>query len=676
VADQIAIRPELPVVDACSSTRATVAFRTRSTSAASVPSSIRYRVDCLTNERNVINWTSVSAASSATITVPGTYNGIINDANDVEVRQLMVEIDTGLSTQVRNAVTWRVKNNRIFEPMVSFDDALQLEAFYPADDLESALSIAHYQYPPGHRFRYLSSFDVLDAHYYRITAAEISAGVTPTNYQYPPGYQERYSTLADIFACGEKTLYLAQNTTTTITSALSVPSNTRIVGHGSNSVIKAGANISLLTIDGKSNVILENFKLDGTRATYTTSSNNGVNSPANGTGSTNITVKGLEIVDVAGVGILFLAQTGSHSSRIKIHGNYVYNTGAHGIICQDFVDETDIQGNHVENFGMVVSDRPGITTGRSAVRHRVLGNYVKCSSSAVGSSVHGISMDNCNDFVCNDNVVENTIGYGIELGGAQEGTCNGNHITDCTRACIGVGSSTLDNRELTISGNVCSNSDDAGIYLHKGAGTNSRNISITGNTINTMGTMGLYLADACLYVAVTGNVIHDCVQSGIFVNVSNYVTISGNVLRSNNSSANASHAGVRVVNAAGETNIVIGPNQVTGSGVANYTVDNPIINDGTPHKPLSGTFTAADATPSVGLGGPGRIFKTADTTTYTAFDDTLGESDQFYLLALHAAVVTNNAAIKTSTGANKTLTVNVIYSFINVGGVWYEVATA
>jgi len=84
------------------------------------------------------------------------------------------------------------------------------------------------------------------------------------------------------------------------------------------------------------------------------------------------------------------------------------------------------------------------------------------------------------------------------------------------------------------------------------------------------------------------------------------------------------------------------------------------------------TFTAADATPSV---AKGHIFKTADTTTYTDFDDGV-DGQEFWLVADHAATVTNGANIKTSTGSNKTLTVGVLYKFLSVGGVWYEQATA
>jgi len=83
-------------------------------------------------------------------------------------------------------------------------------------------------------------------------------------------------------------------------------------------------------------------------------------------------------------------------------------------------------------------------------------------------------------------------------------------------------------------------------------------------------------------------------------------------------------------------------------------------------------FVAADTTPVV---FEGSSFKTADTTTYTDFDGAF-EGKVFTLLALHAAVVTDGSNIFTSTGANKTLTVNKLYEFKSIGGVWYETATA
>jgi hypothetical protein len=136
MADQISIQLAETMVAAGSAVSATVNFRTRSTAAASTPSSIRYRVDCLTNRREVIADTSVSAASSVTITVPGPNNGTIDPAQEFEVRQLTVTADYGLSTQCKAAVTWRVRNIRAFPFPHEFDNEEQVEPYYPINPAE------------------------------------------------------------------------------------------------------------------------------------------------------------------------------------------------------------------------------------------------------------------------------------------------------------------------------------------------------------------------------------------------------------------------------------------------------------------------------------------------------------------------------------------------------------
>ena len=85
-------------------------FRLRSTAAAATPTSIKYRLDCLTTGMEILDWTTVSAASSATIAVTGAQNVIQNDGNDYEVKQLTVMLDEGLATQHRGRATWRVEN--------------------------------------------------------------------------------------------------------------------------------------------------------------------------------------------------------------------------------------------------------------------------------------------------------------------------------------------------------------------------------------------------------------------------------------------------------------------------------------------------------------------------------------------------------------------------------------
>lgn len=87
-----------------------VYLRLRSTTAAATPTTIHYRIDCKTTKREIVDWTSVSAASNFTIAVTGTHNAIQSNDNSYETKELTVMTDQDLSTQHRQSVRWRVEN--------------------------------------------------------------------------------------------------------------------------------------------------------------------------------------------------------------------------------------------------------------------------------------------------------------------------------------------------------------------------------------------------------------------------------------------------------------------------------------------------------------------------------------------------------------------------------------
>ena len=107
--DQVQIQIPRPKVREGSAFTATAYFRDRATSAASTPTSIKYRVDCLTTGRTLTDWTTVSAASSATIAITSTNNAI--QARGTESKQLTVAADYGLATQVTESAVWEVEDN-------------------------------------------------------------------------------------------------------------------------------------------------------------------------------------------------------------------------------------------------------------------------------------------------------------------------------------------------------------------------------------------------------------------------------------------------------------------------------------------------------------------------------------------------------------------------------------
>ena len=88
----------------------TAHFRTRATKAASIPTTIRYRIDCLKSGEVIRDWTTVSAASSVTISITASDNQIKNDSNRLERKQILVQADNGLSTQVNGKAVYRIEN--------------------------------------------------------------------------------------------------------------------------------------------------------------------------------------------------------------------------------------------------------------------------------------------------------------------------------------------------------------------------------------------------------------------------------------------------------------------------------------------------------------------------------------------------------------------------------------
>ena len=111
VADQIEIQIPKTVVTEESSFTATAYFRDRDTKTSAVPTTVQYRVDCLTTKTELQGWTSVATpASSNAITITSTMNAIQQNSSPRERKQLIVRTDSGLSSQLTERITWVVNN--------------------------------------------------------------------------------------------------------------------------------------------------------------------------------------------------------------------------------------------------------------------------------------------------------------------------------------------------------------------------------------------------------------------------------------------------------------------------------------------------------------------------------------------------------------------------------------
>lgn len=76
------------------------------------PSTVRWRLDCLTTGTAISDWASVSPAASIAITIPATSNVIVNNANPSETKRITVQFDAGLSTGIQAEEDYIVTNNR------------------------------------------------------------------------------------------------------------------------------------------------------------------------------------------------------------------------------------------------------------------------------------------------------------------------------------------------------------------------------------------------------------------------------------------------------------------------------------------------------------------------------------------------------------------------------------
>jgi parallel beta-helix repeat protein len=356
-----------------------------------------------------------------------------------------------------------------------------------------------------------------------------------------------FPSLTTAVATGAKEVHITPNVTHTITTTCLVSNGQMIYGNGDTSLIEFGANIDGFTIDGKSNIILKDFKIDGKKSIYTSVNNEGITSPANGTGSSNIRIDGLTIVDVAGSSIQILAQTGSHSENIKILNCSISDSGAHGIVCQDYVDDVIVSGNRVIDYAEGVNDRVGIVIGRSAVNQQIIGNHVESDGGVLGgSSCHGISLDRTTYAVVANNVVKNASSYGIEVGLSQQVSVTGNEIYSSGRPGITVVGDESERvcKHVTVSGNtIFEPALLAGIYVHTSnyVATQGEDITIVGNTIhNNQAGPGIYVMYAKNGV-VSGNTIIDSYLAGIRFEYSDFFNVHGNLIKNANTSDSAGH---------------------------------------------------------------------------------------------------------------------------------------
>ena len=76
-----------------------------------IPSTVRWRIDCMTTGQTLQSWVSLTPGSVSNIDIPGSSNRIISAANSSEVRQITVQANAGLASQRTVVGEYVVQNN-------------------------------------------------------------------------------------------------------------------------------------------------------------------------------------------------------------------------------------------------------------------------------------------------------------------------------------------------------------------------------------------------------------------------------------------------------------------------------------------------------------------------------------------------------------------------------------
>ena len=114
-ADQIVFRYPRDRINERSSLTVIARFRDRATDADVVPTSVKYRIDCLNNGVEVQDWTAVAAAAEVSIvTTPENNKCVTRD--ELQRSLLTVAADFELSTQFAQCIEYRIRNLWLVQP--------------------------------------------------------------------------------------------------------------------------------------------------------------------------------------------------------------------------------------------------------------------------------------------------------------------------------------------------------------------------------------------------------------------------------------------------------------------------------------------------------------------------------------------------------------------------------
>lgn len=76
----------------------------------SAPTTIRYRIDEPLSGTQILDWTTISPASTTSFMVTGAQNTMQQSYRTYEMREVTIQANAGLSSQYNEIYRWRVNN--------------------------------------------------------------------------------------------------------------------------------------------------------------------------------------------------------------------------------------------------------------------------------------------------------------------------------------------------------------------------------------------------------------------------------------------------------------------------------------------------------------------------------------------------------------------------------------
>jgi len=111
VVSQIRIHIPKTTVNEGSGFYVTTTYYDRAAKAVEVAATTKWRLDCLTTNTKVLDWTTLgTSVSTHTVHVLSTYNKIENERNQVETKQISFKTTGDSSEQFVETKTYKVKN--------------------------------------------------------------------------------------------------------------------------------------------------------------------------------------------------------------------------------------------------------------------------------------------------------------------------------------------------------------------------------------------------------------------------------------------------------------------------------------------------------------------------------------------------------------------------------------